>query len=188
MARRRATGRPSLLRTDPRIAEAIVEAVEAGVPVGAAARAAGIPKQTVSAWLARGSREQRGPFRDFADSVARARARATARNLVELRRAARGGQILQRLTETIEHENGSVTTKTTERWTAPDWRANAWWLERQFPEEFAKVERHEVSGPDGGPIFLAIGELYRQDPEARAAGLVIAQRAIESGMLDGKPG
>ena len=102
-----------------------------------------------------------------------------------MRRAGRGGELLERTTEVVEKDDGTVVTRTTERWTAPDWRANAWWLERQFPEEFAKAEGHEVSGPDGGPIFLAVGELYRRDPEARAAGLLLAQRSIEAGALDG---
>lgn len=34
------------------------------------------------------------------------------------------------------------------------WQAAAWYLERRFPLEFALRQRHEVSGPNGGPIRL----------------------------------
>lgn len=183
-----AKGRPSLLRIEPKIGEAIVSAVGDGVPVNVAARSAGISPETVRKWVSRGMHATRkdSPFATFATAIAQARARAAEKNVLNLQRASEGGQLIQRVTEVEEKDDGTVNTKTTERYTAPDWRANAWWLERQLPEEFAKVERHEVSGPDGGPIFMAVGELYQRDPEARAAGLLIAQRAIESGMLDGE--
>lgn len=32
------------------------------------------------------------------------------------------------------------------------WQANAWYLERTEPELFGKKDRHEISGPGGGPI------------------------------------
>lgn len=33
-----------------------------------------------------------------------------------------------------------------------NWQAAAWWLERRHPQDYAKRERVEMSGPDGGPI------------------------------------
>jgi len=36
-----------------------------------------------------------------------------------------------------------------------DWRAAAWMLERMDSESWTKKQRHEVSGPDGGPVSFA---------------------------------
>ena len=33
-----------------------------------------------------------------------------------------------------------------------NWQASAWYLERSDPSNWGKRERHEVRGPDGGPI------------------------------------
>ena len=37
-----------------------------------------------------------------------------------------------------------------------NWQASAWYLERSDPQHWGKRERHEVSGPDGGPIESVI--------------------------------
>lgn len=36
------------------------------------------------------------------------------------------------------------------------WQAAAWWLERNFKEEFALKNTLEMSGKDGGPILIAL--------------------------------
>jgi hypothetical protein len=33
-----------------------------------------------------------------------------------------------------------------------NWTAAAWWLERRHPADYAKRDKVEMSGPDGGPI------------------------------------
>jgi hypothetical protein len=108
-------------------------------------------------------------------------------NVVELRAAARGGQLVQRIVEKSEKPDGTVVTRTTERSAPPDARWNAWWLERMDPDNFAPVERREITGAAAGPVEerLPPGELYRRDPKARALALELVDRAIESGALAG---
>ncbi len=38
------------------------------------------------------------------------------------------------------------------------WQANAWLLERCFPQDFARLERREVTGKDGQPIQQNINQ------------------------------
>ena len=46
---------------------------------------------------------------------------------------------------------------------AKDWKAAAWYLERAFPEHYAKTtnEKQEISGPGGAPLFGS-----QPDPQA----------------------
>lgn len=46
-----------------------------------------------------------------------------------------------------------------------DWRAAAWKLERRNPRRWGSLERHELSGPQGGPI--AFSDLTDEELEAR---------------------
>jgi hypothetical protein len=194
--RRKATpaprGRPSVLGYAPEVGDAIVKSVLAGVPVAIAARAAGVEPSTVHSWIQRGANgtARDRVFADFAAAIADARAKAAVSNIVELRAASRGGQVIASTTEVVETVNAdgeiverrTITRETRQR---PDWRGNAFWLARQYPDDFGQVERHELTGKEGGPVILALGELYAKDPKARALGLQLADRAIESGALDG---
>jgi len=190
----RKMGRPSALAYAPEVGDAIVQNVLAGVPLAIAARAAGIPVATVKSWITRGASGSARDrvFADFATRVADARAKAAVSNIVELRAASRGGQVIEETTEVVETVNarGEVVerrTVTKQRRQRPDWRGNAFWLERQLPEDFARVDRHELTGKDGGPVLLGLGDVYR-DPKARRLALQLADLAIESGALDGSNG
>ena len=67
-----ARGRPSKLT--PKLREAIcADIVATGAPVDVVASAHGIHRDTFYDWVARGRRESSGPYRDFSDSVARAK-------------------------------------------------------------------------------------------------------------------
>lgn len=42
--------------------------------------------------------------------------------------------------------------KTIQAFATESWQAAAWMLERRRPHDFGKMSRHELSGPEGGPI------------------------------------
>jgi hypothetical protein len=63
------------------------------------------------------------------------------------------------------------------------------WLERRFPQEWSRTERHELSGPEGGPVEVenardkllkkldAISERLRaEDREPTHAGPTVVER------------
>lgn len=86
------TGRPSKLT--PELAELIAAEVADGMPIGLAAAAHGVSRDTVFAWQAQGRRDAKAgaesPHRDFSDRLERARA-TFAKALVAGIKAARHG-------------------------------------------------------------------------------------------------
>lgn len=129
--------RPTLLT--PERTEKIVALIAAGNFAETAALAAGISKQTYYNWLARGRvererltekpslkpRTKEEPYLEFFDAVEKARAEAEARMVVLITKAAQEPRT---------------------------WQAAAWWLERVAPQKYGRVNRTELSGPEGQPI------------------------------------
>lgn len=115
-------GRPCKLT--PALQEMILEAVRDGAYAEQAAAAAGIDRSTFFRWLAQGRDATSGKFREFSIAIATAEAAAELDAAKTLKTAFDGG----------------------------DWRAAITYLERKFPERWGKRERHELSGPAGGPI------------------------------------
>lgn len=111
------------------VQDKIVNAIGAGNYQDAAARYAGISETTYYRWMS----EAREPgaskeLREFRDAVEKARADAEARNVALIQNAAQNGT----------------------------WQAAAWWLERSHPQKWGRINRTEISGPDGGPIETTV--------------------------------
>lgn len=104
------------LLLSPQLADSLVEAIRAGVPIEVAARAAGVSHETIYEWI---RSAQRGTWHAgvavepatlkiivaFAERVARAQAEREA-------------EAVQRIREYTDVKGNT------------DWRAEAWWLER----------------------------------------------------------
>lgn len=122
-------GRPSKLT--PEVQEKICQLLKAGNTFRTACEVAGIGWSTGREWRTRGeerhsTREGDEEYAAFAAAVQKAEEEAAARNVALIQKAAANGT----------------------------WQAAAWWLERKFPGEWARVDRHEHTGPRGGPIQL----------------------------------
>jgi transposase len=104
----------------------IIEALASGLTITAAARLAGISRETYYEWLDRGRQAPTGRYREFVEAVGRAEAEAEQRATAQIAVAAND-----------------------------DWRAAAWWLERRV-REYRKTERHEVTGRDGEALRVAL--------------------------------
>lgn len=120
-------GRPTKLT--PEVQERICDALRKGCTRRAAAAYAGISEDTLYNWIARGEGRAKSPPREeftrFSEAVKRAESEAEKRYTEIIYRAA---------DET--------------------WQAAAWWLERRYPKEWGRRERHEVQGSEDGPPIV----------------------------------
>jgi hypothetical protein len=136
------TGRHTKLT--PALQLAIVQAITSGVPLSEAAHLAGVAAPTVLEWIARGEGRSARPatavYADFAEALTRAKAVDIARRVARIELAGRGGQVLSRKTTTLK----DGTTHVEERFTAADWQADAWHLERSRPDDWGRKERVDV--------------------------------------------
>lgn len=142
VAKKQATaGRPSPIM-DETTEKELLEYIRFGTPIRKAIVAVGIAERTFYNWMTRGLNERErlatvpnaklnpteGVYLQFLQSVERARGEAITKKVAVIAKAGNEG----------------------------DWRAAAWWLERQNPEEFGKTDRIEMTGGDGGAIKVQI--------------------------------
>lgn len=120
------------------LAQAICDAVASGVPEIIAAQAAGVDKSTVTNW------KKSKP--EFLAQIKEARARAVQVRIKRIEKAAKGGEDVDVTERTIKHKDGKLERIVSKKKTYPTWQADAWWLERQFVEEFGlnRVELKEM--------------------------------------------
>lgn len=148
-------GRPN--RLTPERQEKICQFLRAGNYFNVACRCSGISALTGREWLDRGrgtdKRSQVEPYISFAEAVQKAEAEAEAEAIMRIQKAARGGSEVK--TEVIRKPDGTETTRTTLQ--EPQWTADAWFLERKFHMDWARRDRAEVTGKDGGAIQLEHG-------------------------------
>ncbi|MFE3139604.1 hypothetical protein [Streptomyces scopuliridis] len=160
---RRAAGRPTLLSEE--VEGRIIAASRTGIAVELAAEAAGISSATYHRWMARGRAEvaaredgqapnrDEDPYVELFERVRTARAMAAARAMANIRRVADGGITTKITTRKFrDPETGQIVEEVTEDRTAPDWRADAWYLERQHRNHYGKdaALAIEITGLDSG--------------------------------------
>lgn len=153
------SGRPPLLSDE--VEARLVGASRTGVAVELAAEMAGVSRSTFLAWMARGRAEvdarEAGEKPDPAEEeyaalyekVRTARATAAARAMMNIRRVADGGIVTKVTTRRFRDSvTGEIVEETVEDRTSPDWRADAWYLERQHRKHYGKdaIVAVEITG------------------------------------------
>ena len=118
---------------------AILEALASGVPPEVAAAYAGVVRSTYTDWLAKGRAAIANANGNLPDVLATDEYAQFAL------------QVEEALATFVVGNSAHIASAGTER-SEGDWKALAWQLERRFPQWFSRKMRHEVSGPDGGPI------------------------------------
>lgn len=197
-------GRPTLLTQPVRqrpdgstvtAGEQVIDQVQLGLDLQAAADSAGIDRSTLHRWNVAGARHRaqmaQGKLRkptagqlalvEFCNALEKAHAQAEANRLAIINRAAMGGAVVTKTTrkvQTIYAEDGTATERELERTDTtetlrPEWQAAAWWLERKR----GYVRTLEVTGAGGAPLV----------PQAEAArDLADSLREYLQGVEDGK--
>jgi transposase len=115
-------GKPTKLT--PEVQDRLVSAIMAGNYQDTAARYAGVTATTFYNWMTRGREEGTGIYFEFVEAVEKAKAAAEVKDVALIDRAAQDGS----------------------------WQAAAWKLERKFPHKWGRVNRTEISGPEGKPV------------------------------------
>jgi transposase len=155
-------GRQSLLT--PERTKKVCDLIVAGNDQETAAVAAGIPKSSHFAWLARG-REERD--RLAADQKAKPRKSEAAYleylEAIEKARAEREARLVLLIAKAAQEPK--------------TWTAAAWLLERSERTKWGRVTRTEITGADGAPVQI---EEQREDPKAALAALLEEIRGKES--------
>ncbi|WP_406730770.1 hypothetical protein [Streptomyces sp. NBC_01794] len=156
------TGRPRLLSEE--VEARLVAASRTGVAVELAAEMAGISRTSFLRWMARGraeaeareagepSEEEESEYAALYEKVRTARATAALRAMANIRRVADGGIVTKVTTRRFRDSvTGEIVEETVEDRTSPDWRADAWYLERQHREHYGKdaVVAVEITGLGG---------------------------------------
>lgn len=138
---KKSAGRPTALLEQAK-EQTLLDYIRIGTPVRKAVTASGIAEKTFYNWMSRGMSERErlsmtpnakeNPseviFLQFLQRVEQARAEAIAKKIAVIAKSGNEG----------------------------DWRAAAWWLERQVPEEFGKTDRFEIGGTNGEAIKVQI--------------------------------
>lgn len=161
----RRRGRPT--RLTPAVRGLVVRNILAGAFQETAAIAAGVPKSTYHSWKARGEEvrsrldaewggdranipEEERPYVEFLDAIEEARAQVELRYIEAVERVSLGGEV-----ESVhEWEDDAGRTHRRITFRRPASRPMTWFLERSFPERYAR--RIEVGGPEGGPIPVEV--------------------------------
>ena len=145
-------GRPkgtTILLDDAR-REELINLIVLGVPISKAVGMVNLAESTFYHWMSRGMTErdrlatipgakpkpEEKIYLDFLESLTRARNEAIAKKVAVISSAASQG----------------------------DWKASAWWLERQVPEEFGRIDKQEVLSHSVSEVRVTVtmGELQEK--------------------------
>jgi transposase len=120
--------------------QTLINALKSGAYIQTACTYSGVGESTVYRWLERGRKENdrlendekpnpdETPYLELWESIEKARAEATLRNLQVIQTSAQNG----------------------------NWQASAWFLERTMPAQYGRRAYNEVTGPNGGALQVAM--------------------------------
>ena len=143
---------------------AVVERIALGATVDSACLLAGIHRSTHYAWMQRGEKAvssvndgehasiqaSERVYVDYSDAVKRAQEEAHHKNLTIIQEVAEGDFEYETQTFDTYYKDGTLKSrKVVTKRRPPVWQAAAWFLERRYPELYARTVRHTHTGCRG---------------------------------------
>lgn len=132
------------IKLTPELQKQICDTLAAGNYVDAVCDYVGIGTSTFYDWMKRGERGWKKDIDDgyvgFSDAVKKARSQSEIVSVSRIRRAAMGEQVVKR--KVVTKPDGTQIVE--ETITPPEWTADAWFLERSFPDRWGR-RRVDVS-------------------------------------------
>ena len=130
-------GRPSKLTDE--LTEKLCYYISQGNYFDTACKLVGVSFSTFRSWIVKGEEESKGRFFEFSEAIKRAEAEAEAKRVELILKAGK----------------------------YQDWKANAWYLERKYPERWGKTDRIEanVKTEQTQKQEYYIEQMIQQDPE-----------------------
>lgn len=136
------------LKLTDKLCSEICNDIKAGVPIEHASVAHGITKVTFYNWYKKGEGAKSGKFKRFYDEVEEAKSVAIT---LRARRIYNAGE--------------------------DNWKADAWWLERIDPDNFARKNKHEVEAKaevevttpldEASKLFMEADKKYEKDEKEK---------------------
>jgi transposase len=153
---KKTAGRISPL-VNEQVEKELLNLIVLGTPIRKAVTVVGVSEKTFYNWMSRGMAERErldndpnakpntteGVYLQFLQSCERARSEAIAKKVAVITQSGVNG----------------------------DWRAAAWWLERQVPDEFGKTDRVEIGGTNGDAIKVQVEMGDLEDKIAKVLAL-----------------
>ena len=148
-------GRPTKLT--PTLTKTICSYIADGSYIFTACAAVGIDERTYQRYIKQGEADLKAQkdtdFAVFVASIKKAEAKAGTHHVEIIHNSAEGGQLIKETVTT--RKNGDEITERV--YSAPNWQAAAWLLERKYPDDWGRRERHELTGTDDGkPITIKV--------------------------------
>lgn len=135
-------GRKSKLTKEVR--GSLIESTTLGLKIEDACALAGISQTSYFNWLQQGALGKSALYVEFLEAIKAAEPKGKQASLARIDQAGRGGGKYTE-TRTTHFKNGEIETVITEKEMLPDWKADAWRLERKYPEEFGQRYRLDVT-------------------------------------------
>jgi hypothetical protein len=119
---------------------------------------AGIGQRTLFQWLryARVGGSRNKVYAAFSAALKKAEAQSIASRVKRIEAAGIGG-LVERTTTVEEKADGSVIRKVVEKECPGEWTADAWMLERRYPEEFALQRKKDIEEAVRKELEKALG-------------------------------